>query len=114
YEADAVVGGMLGGVGQRMLTSASKKMAAEFFGAIDDVLTGAEPAPAVTAAADGAAVAGVETTGPEESRARPTVYTAPPRPGRDRDEFVKGITVGAGLVLLGVLAGAVATRRRGG
>ena len=32
YEADAVVGGMVGGVGQRMLTSVSKRMAGEFFG----------------------------------------------------------------------------------
>ena len=32
YEAEAVVGGMVGGVGQRMLTSVSKRMAAEFFG----------------------------------------------------------------------------------
>ena len=31
YEADAVVGGMVGGVGQRMLTSVSKRMAKEFF-----------------------------------------------------------------------------------
>jgi len=36
YAADAVVGGMVGGVGQRMLTSVSKKMAGQFFGAVDD------------------------------------------------------------------------------
>jgi carbon monoxide dehydrogenase subunit G len=35
YDADAVVGGMVGGVGQRMLTSVSKRMAGEFFGAVD-------------------------------------------------------------------------------
>ena len=32
YDADAVVGGMIGGVGQRMLTSVSRRMAGEFFG----------------------------------------------------------------------------------
>ena len=32
YDADAVVGGMVGGVGQRMLSSVSKRMAGEFFG----------------------------------------------------------------------------------
>ena len=98
YDADAVVGGMLGGVGQRMLASASRRMAGEFFDAIDRVLTGAEEAEAPAATAP---------------RGRPGVYTAPARPAGDRDEFVKGVAVGAGLVLIGVLAGAVATRRRG-
>ncbi len=32
YDADAIVGGMVGGVGQRMLTSVSRRMAQEFFG----------------------------------------------------------------------------------
>ena len=40
YDADAVVGGMIGGVGQRMLTSVSKRMAGEFFGNVDSVLAG--------------------------------------------------------------------------
>ena len=40
YDADAVVGGMVGGVGQRMLTSVSRRMAGEFFGNVDGVLTG--------------------------------------------------------------------------
>ncbi len=40
YEADAVIGGMIGGVGQRMLTSVSKRMAGEFFGSVDRVLAG--------------------------------------------------------------------------
>jgi carbon monoxide dehydrogenase subunit G len=102
YDADAVVGGMLGGVGQRMLTSVSKRMAGEFFGAVDAVLTGNEVmAPTASDAGVGVAEA-----------APGTVFTAPPRPASDRDEFVKGIVVGAGLVLLGVLAGAVAGRRR--
>ncbi|WP_062346125.1 SRPBCC family protein [Herbidospora yilanensis] len=39
YDADAVVGGMVGGVGQRMLTSVAKKMAGEFFTAVEkDIL----------------------------------------------------------------------------
>ena len=37
YDADAIVGGMIGGVGQRMLVGVSKRMAAEFFGNVDDV-----------------------------------------------------------------------------
>lgn len=106
YDADAIVGGMLGGVGQRMLTSVSKRMAAEFFGAVDSVLTGTE-----TAAAPATSVAEAGNAAPQSSGAG-TVYTAPSRPASSRDEFVKGIAVGAGLVLLGVIAGAVASRRR--
>ena len=40
YDADAVVGGMIGGVGQRMLTGVSKRMADEFFGNVERVLVG--------------------------------------------------------------------------
>ncbi|MGH9073009.1 MAG: SRPBCC family protein, partial [Acidimicrobiales bacterium] len=35
YEADAVVGGMVGGVGQRLLAGAARRMASELFGAVD-------------------------------------------------------------------------------
>ena len=41
YEADAVVGGMVGGVGQRMLTSVSKRMAGEFFGNVGQAISAA-------------------------------------------------------------------------
>lgn len=99
YDADAVVGGMVGGVGQRMLTSVSKRMAAEFFGNVGAAI--AQPPGAVPAAA-GAPAPGA-------------VFTAPAKAGvASREDFVKGIAVGAGLVLLGVLGGALAgsLRRR--
>ncbi|MFS8479703.1 MAG: carbon monoxide dehydrogenase subunit G, partial [Micromonosporaceae bacterium] len=48
YDADAVVGGMIGGVGQRILTSVAKKTAGEFFTAVDAVLRG-EESPAAAA-----------------------------------------------------------------
>ena len=35
YDADAVVAGAIGGVGQRMLSGAAKKLAGEFFAAVD-------------------------------------------------------------------------------
>jgi carbon monoxide dehydrogenase subunit G len=57
YDADAVVGGMVGGVGQRMLAGVSKRMAAQFFGAVDRVIEHGVPVPA--AAVDGAAAAPV-------------------------------------------------------
>ena len=55
YDADAVVGGMVGGVGQRVLSGVARKTAAEFFAAIDDVLAGAA---APTAAAPTAVYTG--------------------------------------------------------
>ena len=55
YSADAVVGGPVAGVGQRMITGVAKRMAGQFFKAIDDELTGvAVP----IAAAPSAAAAG--------------------------------------------------------
>ena len=53
YDADAVVGGMIGGVGQRVLSGVAKKTRAEFFRAVEDVLTGKAPAPAPLAASGG-------------------------------------------------------------
>ena len=43
YSADAVVGGPVAGVGQRMITGVAKRMAGQFFSAIDAELTGASP-----------------------------------------------------------------------
>ena len=45
YDADTIVGGMIGGVGQRMLGSVSKRMAGEFFGNVDKALSGAPLVP---------------------------------------------------------------------
>src|SRR4051794_12849795 len=53
YDADATVGGMIGGVGQRMLTGVSKKMAAEFFANVDAAITGPAPTSADASAAAG-------------------------------------------------------------
>ena len=106
YDADAVVGGMVGGVGQRMLTSVSRRMAGEFFGNVDGVLTGA--ATPVGAAAPAAAPAAAGVTEPA-----PGVFVAPPRPAAGPGEdFMKGLLVGAGLVLAGVVFGGIFGRRR--
>lgn len=97
YDADAVVGGMVGGVGQRMLGSVSRRMAGEFFDNVGAAI-GAVPAPVGT------------TDGPPQTG---QVFTAPPRPASSRRDFLTGVAVGAGLVLAGVLAGALFGRRRG-
>lgn len=102
YDADAVVGGMIGGVGQRMLTGVSKRMADEFFRNVDAVLAGAPtagPAPSVPPA--GAPAAGA-------------VFTAPSAaPAAAGPGFLVGVAVGAAAALLGALVGGwIAGRRR--
>jgi len=97
YDADAVVGGVIGGVGQRMLVGVAKKLATEFFGAVDDVLTGTRAvAPAAEAPAAGPGM--------------PAVYRdAVPgriatRPG-EPVSFILGAVFGAATALAGVLVG---------
>ena len=106
YDADAVVGGMIGGVGQRVLTGVAKKTAGEFFKAVDDVLTG--KAPAVP-----------NLPSPREEAVQPTaapggaVFTAhAPGPTVDGSEFVRGAVFGAVVALAGVLVGGLVARRR--
>jgi carbon monoxide dehydrogenase subunit G len=103
YDADAVVGGMVGGVGQRMLASVSKRMAGEFFGNVGAAI-------AAPVASTGSTTGAVASTG--STTGGPAVFTAPAGPGGVGSDFVKGIAVGAGLVLLGVVAGSVFGRRR--
>ncbi len=104
YDADAVVGGAIGGVGQRMLQGVSKKMATQFFGNINDVLTGkAVPVPVAAGAESKLGVyAGV--AGPSAGGGVGISV-----PGGD---FAKGAVVGAVIALAGVLVGILASRRR--
>jgi len=108
FAADATVGGMIGGVGQRMLTGVSKKMAAEFFANVDTVL--AEPA--------GGNVAGRHTDGspeqPEGMTSSGATWVAPDAvPTRNINGFAMGVAVGAAAALAGALVGGwLASRRR--
>jgi hypothetical protein len=85
-----------------MLGSVSKRMAGEFFGNVADAIGGGP-----VAAASGAQPAAAAPTGEMGQ-----VFTAPPRPTSSQQEFLKGVAVGAGLVLLGVIAGGLFGRRR--
>ena len=109
YDADAIVGGMIGGVGQRVLAGVAKKTAGEFFKAVDDVLTGKAPSvPSPRGEGEVGAVAGA---------AQPGVFTAPAagrRAGVLGDDFVRGLVAGAVIALLGALVGGWAARRRAG
>ncbi len=118
YEAVAVVGGMIGGVGQRMLSSVSKRLAGEFFSSINRVLSGAEPQEVAVAGAPAPPAAPAAAGEPAAAPAAGATFSAPPRGGGGTaglpgGDFVQGALVGGALVLAGVLAGALAARRRG-
>jgi len=103
YSADATVGGPVAGVGQRMISGVAKRMAGQFFAAVDDELTGAR-APLQPAGADGeqAAPAGSDLT-----RGYATYL-----PARRRGELVPVdarplLLAGAGGALLALIGAAV-------
>jgi uncharacterized protein len=106
YSADAVVGGPVAGVGQRMISGVAKRMAGQFFQAIDDELTGkavpvaaAEAAAAPVAAAPGA---------PQVFAGRAPAAAVP----ADVRTLALGAVGGAVLTLIGVLVGYRLGRRR--
>jgi carbon monoxide dehydrogenase subunit G len=114
YNADATVGGMLGGVGQRLLTTVAKRTAGEFFTAVDEVLTGGG---AVEVPKEGAALSGTGDAGAparaDGEGAGPRVYSAPARPKATipGGEFAAGVVLGAAAALLGALVGGYLARR---
>jgi carbon monoxide dehydrogenase subunit G len=93
YDADAAVGGMIGGVGQRMLAGVTKKMAGQFFEAVDDDIAGVRK---------------------EKKKPEPTEVPAGPRPieavGTSTAAFggrpyAWGVVSGGAIALLGVIVG---------
>jgi uncharacterized protein len=114
YAADAVVGGMIGGVGQRLLTGVAKRTAGEFFAAVDEVLVGGgEEMQEV-----GAPTAGTDEIGAaaraDGGGAGPRVFTAPARrttAGPPGGDFAAGVVLGAAAALLGALVGGYLARR---
>jgi uncharacterized protein len=120
YDADATIGGVIGGVGQRMITSVARRTAGEFFTAVDGVLTGAPVS--ATAPASGRApytsesekkVPMLTPEGGEgfEAADRTMVWTtpvAPIDPARQRvRDLLAGAAFGAIVALLGVIVGAI-------
>jgi uncharacterized protein len=113
YSADAVVGGPVAGVGQRMMTGVAKRMAGQFFKAIDDELTGAvvpiAAAPSAVAAGVAAPVAAPAAGGPPVFAGR----AAAAAPAGDVKTLALGAAGGALLTLIGVLVGYRLGRRKG-
>jgi carbon monoxide dehydrogenase subunit G len=119
YDADASVGGPIGGVGQRMLAGVAKKMAGQFFSAVDADLAGG-PSSAAEASAPAGAPAGPSPSrvmGSKESSAaartsgtgavyagRPAASGAPTRRAPSR-EFALGALAGGAIAIVGVVVG---------
>ncbi|MFG1942959.1 carbon monoxide dehydrogenase subunit G [Nonomuraea sp. NPDC048826] len=110
YDADAVIGGMIGGVGQRMLGSVARKTAGEFFAAVERHLTAAPDTPAAPVPAPAPDSSPVPQALPD----RPVVHERPPAPGRRRTEtppwvplaaFGMGAGVALGSAVIGWLLG---------
>lgn len=93
YDADAAVGGVIGGVGQRMLAGVTRKMAGQFFEAVDDDIAGVR----------------------KEKKTKPVEVPSGPRPieavgtstagrGGPRD-FGWGVLTGGAVAIAGVIVG---------
>ena len=110
YSADAVIGGPVAGVGQRMITGVAKRMAGQFFKAIDAELTGTA-APAAAAAAPAAATASDASlvAGGAPVAAAPAVFAGKAgehvRTSGDVQSLLMGAVGGALLTLIGILVG---------
>jgi carbon monoxide dehydrogenase subunit G len=92
FDADAAVGGLFGGVGQRLLAGVTNKMAGQFFEAVDDDIAGVR----------------------KEKKPKPTEIPAGPRPieavGTSTAAFggrpyAWGVVSGGAIALLGVIVG---------
>ena len=106
YDADAVVGGVIGGVGQRMLTGVAKKMAGQFFAAVDADIAGVRaPVP----------VERLKSVGPGVGApGSPLTYAGAASGGRTAfqgRDFLLGAVTGAAIALAGVAVGFAAGRR---
>jgi len=96
YDADAQIGGMIAGIGQRMLGSIAERLIGEFFASVDQALTrpgalSARPAPPAQLAA------------PDR---RPVPARPPPAAA-----FLGGALVGAAVTAAGVVASRLIGRR---
>jgi carbon monoxide dehydrogenase subunit G len=113
YDADASVGGAIGGVGQRMLVGVSRKMAGQFFTALDRDIAG--PAPAGGALDGSGATAAAPGGGPASGAVFPgRAATANANATLNLDSaagFAVGVLVGGLLALAGVALGARIGRR---
>ncbi len=114
YDADAVVGGTIGGVGQRMIAGAARRTAGEFFTAVANEVLYGPAAPATAAAASQLAATGAATG---DGTAAPDSEVGQVHAGRaassgwygyapaGRTEMLAAFALGAAAALAGVWLG---------
>ena len=111
YDADASVGGAIGGVGQRMLAGVTKKMAGQFFLALDQDIAGVlVPSGSPTAVGEPATAEGTPPTQPVYAGRAAAPRTGVLEAGSGAG-FALGALVGGLLALAGVALGARIGRR---
>jgi carbon monoxide dehydrogenase subunit G len=109
YDADAVVGGMVGGVGQRMITGVAKKMAGVFFNGLDGVIANGVPEAAAAPAEVTASDSGSTPTALPVAAGRAVSAGAPVAAQSVRGTLLAA-AAGAGFALAGVVLGGLLTR----
>lgn len=129
WEADAILGGPIGGVGQRMLGGVAKRIATKFFADIDRAIV--EGVPEADAQASPGAQAGAPAAANSRSLSDTGLVVAPGSEGSALNAaaghtpaaagagsqgtgggFLTGMAAGAGIALLGVAVGAIINGRR--
>jgi hypothetical protein len=108
YDADAAVSGPVAGVGQRMIGGVAKRMAGQFFTAVDAELTGTA-APVETPAA---AVTPAEAPAPQVFAGRAAAPSSSGWVPAEARPLLVGAAGGGVLTLLGVWVGYLLGRRR--
>jgi carbon monoxide dehydrogenase subunit G len=109
YDADAVVGGVVGGVGQRMLGGVARKLAGQFFTGMDGLLAGEgalEPGSSAVATTEGAhraPLAGPGLVAQPGALGMPGTPSTPGTPGAVT--IMAAALAGAAAALSGVLVG---------
>lgn len=107
YDADAAVGGVIGGVGQRMLAGVTRKMAGQFFEAVDDDIAGVrkekkKPKPGVYVEEVASGAKPIEGVGTATAA---FVGFAERRVQAERRAFAWGALTGGAIALGGVIVG---------
>lgn len=108
YSAEATVGGPVAGVGQRMISAVAKRMAGQFFSAVDDELTGARAPLQPTAAPSETSAEGAVTHG--QTTYLPALRRGELFPTDARPVLLAGLG-GAVIALMGAAVGGWLARR---
>ena len=114
YEADAQVGGPIGGVGQRMLAGVARKMAGQMFTSLDADIAGKRPAAPEPAAA-GVSRPGegeLASSGQLAGGGQTASYAGGAPSSASGPGLVPSALLGAGIALAGVLVGWLIGGRR--